>query len=226
MNEGRIPANAWEQDFYELASEVLRRGAGEPVEIHRERGRLYLFLQRPALALCRYDPVAAGAGPGAPAGPRADGGEGPEVLAARAADRACADHGAIRGLLRRGARRLRHARPDGAREHLQCERRELPLPEFAAGLLALYHVDARAGVDHVRVRGACWSSSRRAGSSSSSPSAGGRRSGAAAARPRKRRAISTSSTRPTDGIPYWDTGAPNLHRLGNYLDCPADPFND
>jgi hypothetical protein len=31
---------------------------------------------------------------------------------------------------------------------------------------------------------------------------------------------------PTDGIPYWDTGAPNLHRLGNYLDRPADPFND
>lgn len=28
-----------------------------------------------------------------------------------------------------------------------------------------------------------------------------------------------------DGIPVWDTGAPNLHRLGNYLDRPADPFN-
>lgn len=31
---------------------------------------------------------------------------------------------------------------------------------------------------------------------------------------------------PTDGIPYWDTGAPELHRLGDYLDRPADPFND
>lgn len=31
---------------------------------------------------------------------------------------------------------------------------------------------------------------------------------------------------PTDGIPYWDTGAPNLHKLGNYLECPADPFNE
>lgn len=29
----------------------------------------------------------------------------------------------------------------------------------------------------------------------------------------------------TDGIPYWDTGAPNLHKLGNYLDKPSDPFN-
>ncbi len=31
---------------------------------------------------------------------------------------------------------------------------------------------------------------------------------------------------PTDGIPYWDTGAPNLHKLGDYLDRPAEPFND
>lgn len=28
-----------------------------------------------------------------------------------------------------------------------------------------------------------------------------------------------------DGIPYWDTGAPKLHLLGNYLDKPADPYN-
>jgi hypothetical protein len=30
---------------------------------------------------------------------------------------------------------------------------------------------------------------------------------------------------PVDGIPYWDTGAPKLHLLGNYLDKPADPYN-
>lgn len=30
---------------------------------------------------------------------------------------------------------------------------------------------------------------------------------------------------PTDGIPYWDTGAPNLHKLGDYLNRPSDPFN-
>ena len=29
----------------------------------------------------------------------------------------------------------------------------------------------------------------------------------------------------TDGVPAWDTGAPNLHRLGDYLERPADPFN-
>jgi hypothetical protein len=28
-----------------------------------------------------------------------------------------------------------------------------------------------------------------------------------------------------DGIPMWDTGAPNLDRLGDYLDRNSDPFN-
>jgi len=31
---------------------------------------------------------------------------------------------------------------------------------------------------------------------------------------------------PVDGIPYWDTGAPGLALLGDYLERPADPFND
>jgi len=31
---------------------------------------------------------------------------------------------------------------------------------------------------------------------------------------------------PIDGIPYWDTGAPNLHKLGDYLSVPANPYND
>ncbi|QDU89757.1 Unsaturated glucuronyl hydrolase [Pirellulimonas nuda] len=31
---------------------------------------------------------------------------------------------------------------------------------------------------------------------------------------------------PTCGVPYWDTGAPGLARMGDYLDRPADPFND
>ena len=31
---------------------------------------------------------------------------------------------------------------------------------------------------------------------------------------------------PSCGVPYWDTGAPGLHELGDYLDRPADPFNE
>jgi len=31
---------------------------------------------------------------------------------------------------------------------------------------------------------------------------------------------------PTDGIPYWDTGAPGLAELGDYLERPAEPENE
>lgn len=31
---------------------------------------------------------------------------------------------------------------------------------------------------------------------------------------------------PTDGVPYWDAGAPDLHKLGDYLDKASDPYND
>ncbi|MEV1289760.1 hypothetical protein [Micromonospora sp. NPDC049679] len=31
---------------------------------------------------------------------------------------------------------------------------------------------------------------------------------------------------PVDGVPYWDTGAPGLAKLGDYLSRPADPYND
>jgi hypothetical protein len=31
---------------------------------------------------------------------------------------------------------------------------------------------------------------------------------------------------PTDGVPYWDTGAPQLHKLGDYLNRTSDPYND
>lgn len=31
---------------------------------------------------------------------------------------------------------------------------------------------------------------------------------------------------PTCGVCYWDTGAPNLSKIGDYLNQPANPFND
>jgi hypothetical protein len=30
---------------------------------------------------------------------------------------------------------------------------------------------------------------------------------------------------PTDGIPYWDTAAPNLSKIGNYLNEKSNPYN-
>ncbi|RPA70384.1 glycosyl hydrolase [Cyclobacteriaceae bacterium YHN15] len=42
-------------------------------------------------------------------------------------------------------------------------------------------------------------------------------------------AIATSefylANTPSDGIPYWDTGAPQLYQLGDYMNKPADPYN-
>jgi len=34
------------------------------------------------------------------------------------------------------------------------------------------------------------------------------------------------SNTPTDGIPYWDSGAPGLVHMGDYLNRLADPYND
>ncbi len=38
------------------------------------------------------------------------------------------------------------------------------------------------------------------------------------ARPRDLRFLHRAT--PSDGIPYWDTGAPLLHKLGDYLERP------
>ena len=35
--------------------------------------------------------------------------------------------------------------------------------------------------------------------------------------------IDTAACR--DGVPMWDTGAPQLHRLRDYLEAPSDPYN-
>ena len=34
------------------------------------------------------------------------------------------------------------------------------------------------------------------------------------------------SETPSCGVPYWDTGAPGLAKMGDYRNRPADPFND
>jgi unsaturated chondroitin disaccharide hydrolase len=31
---------------------------------------------------------------------------------------------------------------------------------------------------------------------------------------------------PKDGIPYWDTGAPDLYKINDYMNKPADPYNE
>ena len=62
--------------------------------------------------------------------------------------RATADYSVYYG---RGPRRVRRARPRRARVPVQCGQRHVPRPEHAAGLLALQHVDARAGLGDARI---------------------------------------------------------------------------
>ena len=217
MNEGRIADERLGTQFLRAGLEAQRRGPGAALDGHRRRRRLHLFVQRPALAVRRYDPLAAGAGRRASAGPRADGRERPPGLAARAAESARREHGQVVGLLRQGPRRLRPSRPRGARGDLQHQRRQLPLPQLAAGLLAVLHLDPRAGLGDVRLRRAVGVPRR--------PSA----------TPKLRRVLLEAAqatcdfyidqATAADGIPYWDTGAPNLHRLGDWQSRPADPFN-
>ena len=90
-----------------------------------------------------------------------------------------AHHRALQRLLRRGPRRLRRARPRGAREPLQRGRRQLPLPEHAAGLLAVHDLDARAGLGAARLRRGAGVPGDRSPTPSSSRSADGPRSRAA-----------------------------------------------
>ncbi len=84
MREGRLPDDAWERRFYELALKVsgaVQAARWTPLS---PEPRLHLLLQRPALAVRGHDPLAARAGGRAPAGPRADGRGRPAHLAAGA----------------------------------------------------------------------------------------------------------------------------------------------
>ena len=64
--------------------------------------------------------------------------------------RATAD---VQRVLRQGARHVRRARPDGARELVQCRKRDVSRPELAAGLLAVLNMDARPRVGDAGVCG-------------------------------------------------------------------------
>ena len=99
-------------------------------------------------------------------------------------------------------------------------------PSHAAGLLARSARGPAAWPGRCSVLPSSWNGWRRARMTSSKRSAAATRS--------KRRFLSAAratcdfyiAKRPPDGVPYWDTGAPGLAKLGDYLHRPADPFND
>ena len=226
MREGRIPANAWERNFYELALKCSGRRAGEPLELHRERrGFIYSF-------------------------------NGPHSLFAdtiRSLRALAVSHRLGHVLMGEKDRKfsllerlIEHARTTAQYAVYYGEGRDAydirgrtahesifnvndgnyRCPNSQQGYSPFTHLDARPGVDHVRLCGAA-GVYRYVRGAELEPFGGRQAMNSCCCEGRRRRrAIFTSSTRPTDGIPYWDTGAPNLHKLGNYLDCPADPFND
>ena len=151
-----------------------------------------------------------------PARARPDGRERPQDFAARPRDSARARHRPVLGLLRRRARRLRRSRPHRAREHLQHQRRQLPLPQLAAGLLAVQHLDARAGLGHVRLRRAV-GVSRHAGRTSrpTSPSS---------KRPPAPPATSTSRTRRPTASPTGTPARPASRNLGDWRGASGRPL--
>ena len=151
MNEGRIAEDAWERQFYELALKVSGAVQAARWSQDARRHRLHLFLQRPAVAVRRYDPLLPVARAGAPARPRADGRARRANQPAAAAGRARHQHGPLQHLVRRRPRRVRRRRPHGARKRVQHEQRRLSLPVDAARLFAVQHVDPRPGLGDARL---------------------------------------------------------------------------
>ena len=115
------------------------------------------------------------------------------------------------------------SRTRGPRKHLQHERRPVPLSQHAARLQSLQHLDARPGLDHVRICRGIGVPGQRAGRG---PGAPGRRREIESMM--RKAAVATCDfylqSTPTDGVPYWDTGSPGLARLGDYQHRPADPY--
>src|ERR1035437_9108451 len=154
MSEGRIAENLWERRFYQVALKVS--GAVQAARWSRAArgggGAHHLLPPPPALALRGPHPPPPRPRRQPPAGARAHGGERSPDLPHRPCRPARPRHRQVCRLVRRRPRRLRRARPHRARKHLQRQRWQLPLPQFAAGLLALQYLDARARLGHVRLR--------------------------------------------------------------------------
>ncbi len=135
-------------------------------------------------------------------------------------------HGSLLRVLRRRPGRVRRPRARCARIDFQRQRRHLPLPGHPAGVLALQHVDAGTGLGHSRFRGGAGVPPDAPRRRSSSPSGGKTQVLALLLRAARATAEFYIAHTASDGIPYWDTGAPGLSKLGAWREQPADPFNE
>ena len=226
--EGRFEASDWERHFYELALKVS--GAVQARRWTRPaRWRVHPLVQRPALAVRGHDSLPAVAGPRSSAGPSPERGAGRADQPADPPGPARQGHGGFQCLLRAGTRFLRRARTHHARSDLQHRQRLVSRAQQPAGVLA------RSARGPAGWPGRCWalpsssSSSQTVSDDDLSPpeyDAELRRvdepgSGRAAIEWMMREAAWATCdfyldhATASDGIPYWDTGAPGSRT------CPA-----
>ena len=159
-HEGQFEAEAWELRFYALALKVT--GAVQARRWTSIPGGGFIYSFNGAHSLVRrHDPHAARAGAFARAWPSAVRRAGRAGESARAAAAARARNRRVQRVLRQRPRHVRRARPNGAREPVQCGQRNVSRSQLAARLLAVLDVDARPRVGDARVSPSSWSFCRR-----------------------------------------------------------------
>ena len=182
---------------------------------HRGWRRLHLFLQRAALALRRYDPHRCGRWPWRTGSAMCSWARMTGASRCSAGQSSTPAHGAVFGLLRRRPRCLRCSRTRRARERLQCERRRLIAARTRSRATRL-SAHGRAGFAWAMLGFAeqleFFETLRTRNS---------RLGGRAETVTMMRNAAEATcdfyiENTPPDGIPYWDTGAPGLAKLGDW----------
>ena len=189
-------------------------------------GGLYLFLQRPAFAVHRHDAKPADSGRCPSARPCTDGRERPEDFAAGPADRPRHDDRRSSTSTTANGRDGYDQPPSCAAERLTKRSSIATTGDFAARIRSR---DIRRSARGRAVwRGRSWDSPKSwnfcAGPARLHSDANDLDVSSEAATATADFYLDQASA--ADGIPYWDTGAPNLHRLGDWQSRDAEPFNE
>ena len=163
--EGRTKRLCGRRSFLRPRPQGVGGGASGPMVADCRRYGVHPLVQRSPFAVQRYDSFMPRVDGGPSAWARLDGRRRPEDLAPTPHRRARHQHVEVQRLLWRRARRVRRARARGPRGRVQYDRRQLPLPQHAAGLFAVLDMDPRARVDRAglcrRTRVLCGNERRR-----------------------------------------------------------------
>ena len=222
MGEGRIPADPWERCYYELALKLsgaiqarrwtkTRNGGGF---IYSFNGPHSLFVDtiRSLRALAMAHKLGHAIWE--------ENDRKISLLGSTARPRH--RHGHALGLLRRGPRRLRRSRARGPRVDLQRQRRH------ATAARTPSRATPRSPPGRAAWPGPCAGSPSNWSSWPTCECRDPADRGPTDLYLKAARATCDfyiEQAAASDGIPYWDTGAPHLHKLGDWQGRPADPFN-